>query len=83
MITTNCAILGLALLNIMNSHSFIEAVVYSLGGGIGFMLALVIMSGIRERLELSPIPEYLKGAPIALIIAGILALAFMGFGGMI
>ncbi len=83
LITTNCAILGLALLNFVLGYNFIQALVFSFGAGVGFTIALVIMSGIREKLELAPIPEALKGVPIALIIAGLLALSFMGFSGMI
>ncbi|MBW2980353.1 electron transport complex protein RnfA [Candidatus Woesearchaeota archaeon] len=83
LITTNCAILGLALLNILKGYSFVESLVFSIGAGAGFTLALVIMSGIRERLELAEVPEPLKGVPIALIIAGLLALAFGAFTGMI
>jgi electron transport complex protein RnfA len=83
LITTNCAILGLALLNILNNYNFIESLVFSIGAGAGFTLALIIMSGIRERLELADVPEALKGIPIALIVAGLLALAFGGFSGMI
>ncbi len=82
LITTNCAILGLALLNFVLGYNFIEALVFSIGAGAGFTMALLIMSGIREKLELAPVPDSLKGVPIALIIAGILALAFMGFSGM-
>ncbi|MCB0261517.1 MAG: electron transport complex subunit RsxA [Calditrichia bacterium] len=83
LITTNCAILGLALFMVLREYSFIEAVVFGLGAGIGFTLALVIMAGLREELEFADVPEPFKGGPITLIIAGILALAFMGFGGMI
>lgn len=83
LITTNCAILGLALLNFVLGFTFIQALVFSFGAGVGFTIALVIMSGIREKLELAPVPEALKGVPIALIIAGLLALGFMGFSGMI
>ena len=83
LITTNCAILGLALLNVLNNYTFIESLVFSIGAGAGFTLALIIMSGIRERLELADVPEALKGIPIALIVAGLLALAFGGFSGMI
>lgn len=83
LITTNCAILGLALLNIVKGYNFIESLVFSIGAGVGFTIALVIMSGIRESLELADVPQSLKGIPIALIIAGLLALAFGGFSGMI
>jgi electron transport complex protein RnfA len=83
LITTNCAILGLALFGALRDYSFIENVVFGIGAGIGFTLALVIMSGIREELDLADVPEPLKGAAITLIIAGLLALAFMGFAGLI
>ena len=83
LITTNCTILGLALLNIVKGYNFIESLIFAVGAGFGFTLALIIMSGIRERLELADIPQALKGIPIALIIAGLLALAFGGFAGMI
>lgn len=82
LITTNCAILGLVLLNRINGFNMVEGLVYALGGGFGFTLAIVLMSGIRERLDLADIPEAFKGVPIALITAGILAIAFMGFTGM-
>lgn len=83
LITTNCAILGLALFGTLREYSFIQNIVFGIGAGIGFTLALVIMSGIREELDLADVPEPLKGAAITLIIAGLLALAFMGFAGLI
>jgi len=84
LITTNCAILGLCLfLNLWAVSSLIEAVVLSFGGGIGFTMAICIMAGIRENLQMVDVPECLRGAPITLITAGILSLAFMGFAGMI
>lgn len=83
LITTNCAILGLALLSALREYNFIQSVVFGLAAGLGFTLALLIMAGIREELEMAPIPEPFKGAPITLIIAGLLALAFMGFAGLI
>jgi Na+-translocating ferredoxin:NAD+ oxidoreductase subunit A len=84
LITTNCAILGLCLfLNLWGTETLIEAVVLSFGAGIGFTLAICIMAGIRENLEMADVPECLKGAPITLITAGLLTLAFMGFSGMI
>ena len=83
LITTNCAILGLCLfLNIWGIDNVLEAVVVSFGAGIGFTIAICIMAGIREDLDLADVPEALKGAPITLITAGLLALAFMGFAGM-
>jgi electron transport complex protein RnfA len=84
LITTNCAILGLCLfLNLWEIDSLLDAVVRSFGAGIGFTMAICIMAGIRESLDLADVPESLKGAPITLITAGLLTLAFMGFAGMI
>ena len=84
LITTNCAILGLCLfLDLWGTESLVEAVVLSAGAGIGFTLAICIMAGIRENLELVDVPEPMHGAPITLITAGLLTLAFMGFAGMI
>ena len=84
LITTNCAILGLCLfINLWIIDNLLEAVVLSFGAGIGFTLAICIMAGIRENLDLADVPECLKGAPITLITAGLLTLAFMGFSGMI
>ena len=84
LITTNCAILGLCLfINLWEIDNFLEAVVLSFGAGIGFTMAICIMAGIRENLKLADVPDCLKGAPITLITAGLLTLAFMGFAGMI
>ena len=83
LITTNCAILGLALFAVLRDYSFIQTVVFGIGAGVGFTLAIVIMAGIREELEMADIPYPLKGAGITLIVAGFLALAFMGFAGLI
>jgi len=84
LITTNCAILGLCLfLDLWGVDSLILAVVQSFGAGIGFTMAICIMAGIRENLQLADVPQCLKGAPITLITAGLLAMAFMGFAGMI
>ena len=83
LITTNCAILGVAILTIQKQFNLLEGVVFSIATAIGFGLALVIFSGIREHLDLIDIPKGLKGTPIALIVAGILAMAFMGFAGMV
>lgn len=84
LITTNCAVLGLCLfLVVWGTGSLIEAVVLSFGGGIGFTIAICIMAGIRENMQMVDVPESLRGAPITLITAGLLALAFMGFAGMI
>lgn len=84
LITTNCAILGLCLfINLWEIDNILEAVVLSFGAGIGFTMAICIMAGIRENLKLADVPDCLKGAPITLITAGVLTLAFMGFAGMI
>jgi len=84
LITTNCAILGLCLfINLWGIDNLLEAVVLSVGAGLGFTLAICIMAGIRENLKMADVPECLKGAPITLITAGLLTLAFMGFAGMI
>jgi electron transport complex protein RnfA len=83
LITTNCAIMGLALIAALNEYSFVETVIFGFGSGIGFTLAIVLMAGIREQLDLADVPESLKGAGIALIVAGIMALAFNGFIGML
>jgi len=83
LITTNCAILGVAILTIQKEFNLLEGVVYAISNAIGFGLALTIFAGIREHLELQNIPKGLKGTPIALITAGILAMAFMGFSGLV
>ncbi len=83
LITTNCAILFVALLHTMRQYEFVESVVFGIGAGIGFTLAIVIMAGIREQLETADIPKPFQGAAITLIVAGILALAFMGFSGLL
>lgn len=83
LITTNCTILGVALLNVQSGHNIIETVVYSIATGVGFTLAMVIMAGIRERFELANISKFLEGAAVTLVTAGILSLAFMGFKGMV
>lgn len=82
LITTNCAVLGVAIINIKEDYSFIEAVINGFAGALGFTLALVILAGIRERLEYSDVPNAFKGIGIAFITAGILAMAFMGFSGI-
>jgi len=82
LITTNCAILGVAILVIKKDFNLVQGVVYSIATAIGFALALVIFAGIRERLEMYDLPKAMKGAPIALVTAGLLSLAFMGFSGM-
>ena len=81
LITTNCAVLGVALLNIQKSYNFIESLFYGVTGGIGFTVAILLFSSVRERLEDCDCPKAFKGFPIALIAAGLLALSFMGFSG--
>jgi electron transport complex protein RnfA len=83
LITTNCAILGVAILTIQKEYSLLEGVVFAVASAIGFALALVIFAGIREHLDLMDVPKGMKGTPIALVTAGILALAFMGFAGVV
>ncbi|MBW1895448.1 MAG: electron transport complex subunit RsxA [Deltaproteobacteria bacterium] len=83
LITTNCAILGFALLAVLKDFSYLESIIFGVGAGVGFTLALVLMAGIREELEFADVPESLKGAGITLLVAGILALSFMGFAGLI
>jgi electron transport complex protein RnfA len=83
LITTNCAVLGLALFMVMREYSFLESIVFGFATGAGFTLAMVMMSGIREELEFADIPRHFQGISITLIIAGMMALAFMGFAGLI
>ncbi len=83
LITTNCAVLALAILNIQNDFNLLQSIVYAFGAAIGFTLALVLIAGMRERLELVTVPKPFRGSGIALITAGILSIAFMGFRGMI
>ena len=83
LITTNCAILGLALFAVLREYNFIESLVFGIGAGAGFTLAIVIMAGIREELELANVPKPFRGAAITMIVACCLALAFMGFAGLI
>ena len=83
LITTNCAILGVALINVIKKYNFVHSLIFRLGAGLGFTLALLIMAGIRERLELAELPRPLKGAAVTLIIAGLLSMAFMGFSGLV
>ncbi|PLY02487.1 MAG: electron transport complex subunit RsxA [Desulfuromonas sp.] len=83
LITTNCAVLGVAVLSIQKSYSFVEAVVFALGAGLGFTLAMVLFAGLRERIDLCPVPNSFRGTAIALVTAGLLSLAFMGFAGLV
>ena len=83
LITTNCAVLGVALLNIGENHNFIQSAVYGFGAAVGFTLVMVLFASMRERIDAGDVPTPFKGAPIALITAGLMSLAFMGFGGMV
>ncbi len=83
LITTNCAVLGVTINNITDGYGFIESVVSALGCGLGFLLAMVLFSGVRERIEGSNIPESFKGLPVTLIAASLISLAFFGFGGIV
>lgn len=83
LITTNCAVLGVAILMISKEFNLLQSIVYSVATAIGFALALMLFAGIRERLELEDVPKAVQGVPVALITAGILAMAFMGFSGLV
>jgi electron transport complex protein RnfA len=83
LITTNCAVLGVALLNINQQHNFVESVVYGFGAAVGFSLVLILFSAMRERLAVSDVPKPFKGASIGMITAGLMSLAFMGFTGLV
>ena len=82
LITTNCAVLGVALLNVQAQHSFVESLIYGFGSALGFTLVMVLFAGQRERLALAQVPATFAGAPIAFVVAGLLSLAFMGFAGL-
>jgi electron transport complex protein RnfA len=83
LITTNCAVLGVAILNVQKQHGFLETLFYGLGASVGFTLALLLFSGLRERIALADVPRAFSGTAIALITAGLLSLAFMGFSGLV
>ena len=83
LITTNCAVLGVVLLNIDNGYGFAQSMINSLGAGIGFLVAMVMFSGVRERMESSDIPESLKGLPITLVAAALVSMSFLGFAGLV
>jgi electron transport complex protein RnfA len=83
LITTNCAVLGVALLNLQAEHGFVEATLYGFGAAIGFSLVLILFAAIRERVEVGDVPEPFRGSAIALVTAGIMSLAFMGFAGLV
>jgi electron transport complex protein RnfA len=82
LITTNCAILGVALFQTNRGYGFVQCIVFALGAGLGFTLALVLIAGLREKLELAKTPDLVKGTAITLILAGLLSLCFMGFAGL-
>ena len=82
LITTNCAVLGVVLLNVQNNYNFLESTVYGITGGHGFLLAIVLFASVRERVEFAEYPKSFEGFPICLVTASLLALAFMGFSGM-
>ena len=82
LITTNCAVLGVALLNLQQDNSFIQSALYGFGSALGFTLVMVLFAGLRERLALANVPQAFEGAPIGFIVAGLLAMAFMGFTGL-
>ena len=83
LITTNCAVLGVALLNVQERHSFIESALYGFGAAVGFSLVLILFSAMRERIEVADVPVAFRGPSIALITAGLMSLAFMGFSGLV
>lgn len=83
LITTNCAVLGVTILNIDNEYGFGQSIVNALGAGLGFMVALLLFSGIRERIDKADVPKMFKGVPAALVAAGIVAASFAGFGGLV
>ena len=83
LITTNCAVLGVPLLNVQENHNFVDSLLYGLGGALGFSLVLILFAALRERLEGAAVPQPFKGAPIAMVTAGLLSIAFMGFAGLI
>jgi electron transport complex protein RnfA len=83
LITTNCAVLGVALLNVQQAHSFIESLFYGFGAALGFALVMVLFAGVRERVAVADVPVPFQGAAIALITAGLMALAFLGFAGLV
>jgi electron transport complex protein RnfA len=83
LITTNCAVLGIPLLNVQEQHNFLESLIYGLGGSLGFTLVLVLFAAMRERLEAADVPKPFRGVSIAMITAGLMSLAFMGFAGLI
>jgi electron transport complex protein RnfA len=83
LITTNCAVLGVALLNVQQQHSFLQSAVYGFGAAVGFSMVMILFASLRERITAADVPEVFQGAPIALITAGLMSIAFMGFAGLV
>jgi len=83
LITTNCAVLGVAILNVQQEQTFLGSALYGFGAALGFSLVLILFAGLRERIETSPVPELFRGSPVSLITAGMMSLAFMGFAGLV
>ncbi|NLY44891.1 MAG: electron transport complex subunit RsxA [Tissierella sp.] len=83
LITTNCVVLGVTIINIQDNLTFLDSVINGLGASLGFFLALILLAGVREKLELADVPEALKGVPIALVSAGLMSIAFSGFSGLV
>ena len=83
LITTNCAVLGVALLNVQEAHGFVESAIYGFGAALGFTLVMVLFAAMRERIDAADVPAPLKGTPVAMITAGMMSLAFMGFSGLV
>ena len=83
LITTNCAVLGVALLNVQEQHGFFQSAVYGFGAALGFSMVMILFAAMRERIAVADVPEAFKGSAIALVTAGLMSLAFMGFAGLI
>ncbi len=83
LITTNCAVLGIPLLNVQEKHNFLQSLVFGMGGAVGFSMVLILFAGMRERLEAADVPGVFRGTAIAMVTAGLMSLAFMGFGGLV
>jgi electron transport complex protein RnfA len=83
LITVNCAVLGIPLLNMMAKHNFVESLIFGFGGALGFSLVLILFAAMRERLEAADVPAPFRGSAIAMVTAGLMSLAFMGFSGMV
>jgi electron transport complex protein RnfA len=83
LITTNCAVLGIPLLNLQQNHNFLQSLFFGMGGAIGFSMVLILFAGIRERLEAADIPAPFRGSSIAMVTAGLMSMAFMGFSGLV